>query len=415
MTEALGTLHLNALGEKDALSQHKTPLKKIKRKQCEDDSTPRSRHVDKRTSMTEALKEQDIKRPSNGFDAMAIAVVEHDIDKLDIASAKSDKIAVTADHRPYDKALEDDEEDDVFRVCDPTVFHGHSSLGSVMSHPEHLSSEAVSEPDNPSIPEITDLPKESHFQDVVEVDVTRAQLGTSECEMRVANYDPTSISRDPVSSRHSSPCRTTKPAQISVQADLDLVGTDSRGVPGDVIRGTPRFSELDLLSFQTPAPKNTHGNVSSNLRRFTSQNGEELLVDVTPRIYSPRSIPIYTLKDLDRIKAEFDEVRHELELKNQALHQELAQSVSHATHHKALAAQGESLHTEYSKKHVRKVTALKADWERKYTDRIRMKDEALSQKDGLIAELEAALEQERIEKKEVIEMAEAVLKMANES
>ncbi|CCG82465.1 protein of unknown function [Taphrina deformans PYCC 5710] len=118
---------------------------------------------------------------------------------------------------------------------------------------------------------------------------------------------------------------------------------------------------------------------------------------------------IYTLHDLDQIKAEFDQVKREFEARIQTLHEELATSVSNTNHHKALAAQGESLHAEYSKKHVRKVTALKTDWERKTVERLALKDAKIAEKDGLITQLQGVLAQEREEKKEVIAMAEAVL------
>lgn len=171
----------------------------------------------------------------------------------------------------------------------------------------------------------------------------------------------------------------------------------------------------DLLSFQTPGPsllrRSQHPSsaLPLQLERFHNQKGEEFLLDITPRMYSPQSIPLYTLRDLEVIKAGFEEARRDLEGKMQNLHEQLAQTVSNKNHHAALTAQGESLHAEYSKKHVKKVTALKKEWELKMHERTAAKDEVLAEKDRRIAELEQALATERQEKQEVIAMSEELL------
>ncbi|ORY87623.1 hypothetical protein BCR37DRAFT_375486 [Protomyces lactucae-debilis] len=193
----------------------------------------------------------------------------------------------------------------------------------------------------------------------------------------------------------------------------------------------------DLLSFQTPAPKSTRklpadldlmgeatlgAPASAVLQRFKTADGEEMLLDMTPRVYSPRSIPLYTLDDMEMLKREFGDAQRMLEEKIESLHGQLAASVSHANHHAALTTQADSLHMQYSKKHVRKVTALKQDWDRKMTERLaRQRSEMeqereelqrlLKERDEQLETLTQQLAQERLEKKEVIEMGEQILAM----
>ena len=147
------------------------------------------------------------------------------------------------------------------------------------------------------------------------------------------------------------------------------------------------------------------------LERLRNDSGEEFLLDITPRVYSPQSIPLYTLRDLDAIKEEFAGLRRDLEARCQRLQEDLTLSISHADHHAALAAQGESLHAEYSKKHVKKVTALKKEWEVRMNDRLAAKDVVIADQSARLSELEAALETERQEKREVLAMTEELLGM----
>ncbi|BFZ53247.1 hypothetical protein PYCC9005_000270 [Savitreella phatthalungensis] len=170
----------------------------------------------------------------------------------------------------------------------------------------------------------------------------------------------------------------------------------------------------DLLSFRTP----DRALGRSQLSKLRTDNGEEFLLDVTPCVYSPSSIPIYTLRDIETIKSDFELKTRELERQLRDLRGELAASVSNADHNAALIAQSESLHTEYSKKHIRKVTTLKKDWEARHNEKMKEKDEQLARCDeevsaqrARIDDLAALLQIERREKQEVIEMGEQILCM----
>ena len=182
--------------------------------------------------------------------------------------------------------------------------------------------------------------------------------------------------------------------------------------------------QVDLLSFQTPAPPSRMLHASAShvttatrplqLERLRNDQGEEFLLDITPRVYSPQSIPLYTLRDLDALKAEFAGLRRDLEVRVQSLEDDLARAISHADHHAALAAQGESLHAEYSKKHVKKVTALKKEWESRMNERLAAKDLTIAEGSAKAAELEELLAAERREKREVIAMTEELLGMVGD-
>lgn len=281
-------------------------------------------------------------------------------------------------------------QDSVFHIEEP-AFDASASVGSVMSQPDSPVSVHIHGSSGDSI----DAPD----PDVTYFDVAQTPKGSAGHSL---------------ASGEVSPVHTPRAREFQVPLKTPLVNSTIRSITNATISRhagktpTLTFTEADLMSFQTPAPSSI-GAGKSRLQRFKDEDGQEMLLDMTPRVYSPRSVPIYTLQDIDEIKAQFEQARKELEVRVESLHLELAASISHSNHHKALAAQGDSLHSEYSKKHVRKVTALKGEWEKKTLDRLNAKDEVIAERDATIASLRAALDQEREEKREVIVMAEAVL------
>lgn len=331
-----------------------TPYQNLKRKQDKDDYTPQSRHIDKRGPASE--ENQYI--PS---------------------------------HRANQKLFT--ESPSVFHV-DDGAFDASASIGSVLSQPDFTASVRSSQVS----------------------DSTRTVNTMRRSQVPEGNGSGSSSRSASSSEQQRSPKETPRPRDVRISiprstANIAL-GSGSQKFLNSTpcVVDSPHKSDLEvnLISFQTPGPQRS-ADGQTRLQRFRNDEGEEMLLDMTPRVYSPRSIPIYTLQDLDQIKTQFQHARKDLEMKVESLHLELAASISHSNHHKALAVQSESLHSEYSKKHVRKVTALKADWERKALDKLSCKDEVIAERDSEIAELKAALELERDEKREVIVMAEAVL------
>lgn len=429
--EALTTVNINTV--------EATPIKalKFKRKQLEDEYTPRSRHVDKKVPLNIPVgRRPNVDPPSDDVDAPSEVLQQEESSPGGNSSIQ----AVTEGIKDVFVIEEDD-----------ATFNGMASVGSILSQPDFSASvmratetESITAHGGPDTENNEDDNEEgpaSRQPSDVESDVDHV-LGTPGGMARTvsneSHRDPsddenestpvrgTTASRRPLSSR--SPTRTprlrdfqmplTTPRSVvdaALRAQSSMQESVTRRSAGSTsttttssTAGMRDFTEADLLSFQTPAPRR-QTEPQSHLRRFTTDTGEEMLLDITPRVYSPKSIPIYTLHDLDAIKSEFDRARGDLELRIQSLHEELASSVSNANHHRALAAQGESLHGEYSKKHVRKVTALKTDWERKTGERLAEKDARMVGLEAEVVALRDILRQEREEKKEVIAMAEAVL------
>ena len=375
----MNVIEINVVdGLMDSVNTDKTPLKN-KRKCINDDYTPRSRHVDKKQTPEEKAELQKL----SDFQALSIA---NQTAPADIVPDVTSKTEFEPESGPEPDAVnarpisQPSDESQMNSITSPEFrLEGTLSIGSFMSHADSVN-------------------------DPVEDDGDDVLTTKTENDGDGEDNDAPSMSEG---------MKTPRNAKTD-DATFDTEEFTRTSTKTPISRRTPRpqHREVDLLSFQTPVcyPRH-HG--TPELRRFVDTKGEELLLDVTPRVYSPQSIPIYTLRDLEKIKADFDDARRDLEQKVLALREELAQSVSNSVHHKALAAQGESLHVEYSKKHVRKVTALKAEWERKHIDRTAQKDRTIADLEERVARLNESLEQERLEKKEVIEMAEAVLKMAS--
>lgn len=344
-TSTLCPVDVNTLSIQD--SSDLTPQPRFKRKQEIDDYTPKSRHIDKRIPIANTPVAKPPRSPES-----------------------------------------------VFHV-EEAAFDASTSVGSAMSHPDFSASVSV------PLSNVTDAPE----PDVAYLDVKQIENGP-EPSCSTLESRQTSPVHTPRAQDYQN-FKTPKSAMNGTLRRITTTGITTTRQPSKTPTAI-RFTEADLMSFQTPAPRRPEDG-QTQLQRFKDDEGRELLLDVTPRVYSPRSIPIYTLQDLDEIKSQFEQARRELENKIESLHIELAASISHANHHKALAAQGDSLHSEYSKKHVRKVTALKTEWEKKTTDKLVAKDEMIAERDATIVNLRAALEQEREEKREVIVMAEAVL------
>lgn len=383
---------LTALGSLELNSVVVTPLK-TKRRLYEEDYTPRSRHVDKKAF--EPIAQVANNSAASTSTAETKDEPSHSSPTTDNAADPNRDAPTALRHEEKeDSTLGSDAAQDLDSISKASAFNASASMGSIMSHADltgpYLHGDSMGSSGRKEGPYDVHSDLDNSHSELI---LQRASRSTP---ARARSTSPIKVDRS-VQTPQATPRATIIPARLGSAEQSDDVST-------------PRISAADLLYFQTPMNRNAGD--ASHIRRMTTANGEEMLLDITPRVYSPRSVPIYTLRDLDRIKADFDEARQDLENKVQILRQELAQSISNATHHKALAAQGESLHTEYSKKHVRKVTALKSDWERKSHDRLALKDNIIADRDKQIAELEATLSQERLEKKEVIEMAEAVLKMA---
>lgn len=411
--QALASVEVNTLASPPSSeATPQKPLPSFKRKQLEDEYTPRSRHVDKKGPSGASLQGAEKPRKTAGESTRG-------------ETESEGQAAASASAQP----------EDVFSVVEETGFDGSTSVGSILSQPDFSASVRrvagdLTSSDRVVEEEEEDTDPEVEYYKTDEDQVVASPSSTTSPTRSSIDAFPEEKTPVPTTrvDHSSNSIRQISPSRTPRLRDFQMPLTTPRDIVESAIRGhhtalksvskssapkTPRFSEADLLSFQTPAPRR-QTDPQSQLRRFTNEEGEEMLLDITPRVYSPHSIPIYTLRDLDQIKAEFDKVRAELDAKVAALHEELAVSVSNANHHKALAAQGESLHSEYSKKHVRKVTALKTDWERKTLAKIAQKDEVISARDETIRTLQEALSLEREEKKEVIQMAEAVLALQQE-
>lgn len=71
------------------------------------------------------------------------------------------------------------------------------------------------------------------------------------------------------------------------------------------------------------------------------------------------------------------------------------------------------LHSQYREKHTKKVEALKVTYKRQYEKKVGSLEEKVKELEGIVDELKKELEKERMEKQELIEMSEELMRLTS--
>ncbi|CCG82466.1 protein of unknown function [Taphrina deformans PYCC 5710] len=283
--DALNAVNLNTIDS--------TPLRlqKFKRKQIEDDCTPKSRHIDKRLPQG-SIDPKEATKPSS-------PVKEH----------------VACDRSPVEDgtprtatAAQTQGRQDVFAIQEER-FDGATSVGSILSQPDFSVSVSRAAENDSEEDLHSDGEHTPRHEGRTSVDGSDGENVVTSARASVRSMSQNSVGDPsdedtPVRARpqQSAVPSTTSPTRTPRLRDFLMPLNTPRSIVDSALRGRqstatkepsrgyPMFTEADLISFQTPAPKN-HLDPQSRLRHFKTESGEDMLLDMTPRVYSPKSIP----------------------------------------------------------------------------------------------------------------------------
>jgi len=150
----------------------------------------------------------------------------------------------------------------------------------------------------------------------------------------------------------------------------------------------PPQSDL-LISFETPAPNSL--NAQPPTTRKTLLDIDDLFVPQTSDYNEEKLAELIT----STLESERQKWQREVEMR-------------HSVELETLAA---DLHAQYREKHTRKVEALKVTYKRQYEKKINSLEERVKELEGQLEEVRGELERERVEKRELIEMSEELMRL----